>query len=85
MPKVTVLMPVYNSARYLSSSIESILSQTFTDSSFESGVKVHFYEPNILSFNIKDRLEGSVGKQHGYTGTLPGVVRPQLQWHLVKV
>jgi len=54
-------------------------------SSFESGVKVHFYEQNILSFNIKDPLEGSVGREYGYTGRVPGVVRPQLQWHLEKV
>ena len=30
-PKVTVLMPVYNSEQYLSESIESILNQTFRD------------------------------------------------------
>lgn len=30
-PKVTVLMPVYNAARYLREAMESILSQTFSD------------------------------------------------------
>ncbi len=54
-------------------------------SSFESGVKVHFFEPNVISFNIKDSLEGTVARQHGYTGTIPGVVRPQLHWNLVRV
>lgn len=33
-PRVTVLMPVYNSERYLRKSIESILGQTFTDFEF---------------------------------------------------
>jgi glycosyltransferase involved in cell wall biosynthesis len=33
-PKVTVLMAVYNGERYLRQSIESILSQTFTDFEF---------------------------------------------------
>ncbi len=33
-PLVTVLMPVYNAAAYLSASIESILNQTFTDFEF---------------------------------------------------
>jgi lipopolysaccharide transport system ATP-binding protein len=54
-------------------------------SSFESGVRVHFYEQNILSFNIKDSLECTVGRGHGYVGRVPGVVRPQLDWNLVKV
>ena len=31
MPKVTVLMPVYNGEKYLREAIDSILSQTFTD------------------------------------------------------
>jgi lipopolysaccharide transport system ATP-binding protein len=54
-------------------------------SSFESGVKVHFFEQNILSFNIKDPLEKSIGRQHGYTGIVPGVIRPQLNWNLTKI
>jgi len=33
-PKVTVLMPVYNSEKYLRESIESILNQTFTNFEF---------------------------------------------------
>jgi len=53
-------------------------------SSFDSGTKVHFFEPNILSFNIKDPLTDSVGRQHGYTGLVPGVVRPQLEWKLLQ-
>jgi len=31
MPKVSVLMPVYNAANYIGEAIESILSQTFSD------------------------------------------------------
>jgi len=34
LPKVTVLMPVYNGVKYLAESIESILNQTFTDFEF---------------------------------------------------
>jgi hypothetical protein len=34
LPKVTVLMPVYNGAPYLSDAISSILGQTFTDFEF---------------------------------------------------
>jgi lipopolysaccharide transport system ATP-binding protein len=49
-------------------------------SSFESGVRIHFFEQNILSFNIKDDLRETVGRQHGYVGRVPGVIRPQLKW-----
>ncbi|GAF65686.1 putative glycosyltransferase [Bacillus sp. TS-2] len=34
MPKLSVIMPVYNNAEYLEESIQSILSQTFTDFEF---------------------------------------------------
>lgn len=34
VPKVTVLMPVYNGEKYLREAIESILNQTFTDFEF---------------------------------------------------
>lgn len=34
VPTISVLMPVYNSERYLKQAIESILSQTFTDFEF---------------------------------------------------
>ena len=31
MPKVTVLLPVYNSEKYIRESIDSIIAQSFTD------------------------------------------------------
>ena len=34
MPKISVIMPVYNSEKYLSEAIESILSQTYPDFEF---------------------------------------------------
>jgi glycosyltransferase involved in cell wall biosynthesis len=34
MPKISVIMPVYNTAPYLPAAIESILSQSFTDFEF---------------------------------------------------
>jgi len=33
-PKITVIMPSYNSEKYLDDSIQSILNQTFTDFEF---------------------------------------------------
>jgi len=34
LPKISVLMPVYNAQRYLAEAVESILNQTFTDFEF---------------------------------------------------
>lgn len=34
MPKITVLMPVYNAEKFVSEAIESVLNQTFTDFEF---------------------------------------------------
>jgi lipopolysaccharide transport system ATP-binding protein len=52
-------------------------------SSFESGVDIHFYEQNTLSFNVKDPIEGTIGR-HGYSGIIPGAVRPSLEWKVVE-
>ena len=34
MPKISVIMPVYNSEKYLREAMDSILNQTFTDFEF---------------------------------------------------
>jgi len=54
-------------------------------SSFEPRLENHFFEQNILAFNIKDSLEVTIGRPHGFTGNIPGVIRTQLQWNLAKV
>lgn len=46
--------------------------------SLERGVKVHFYEQSVLSFVVKDDLED----RQGYSGRIPGVVRPVLEWKI---
>lgn len=51
--------------------------------SFSSGgsnMKVHFYEKNALSFNVKDPIEGVLTRNGDYVGPIPGVVRPLLDW-----
>lgn len=47
--------------------------------SIQVGITVHFFEDNAVTFNIKDPMEGSVGR-HGYSNIIPGVVRPKLNW-----
>jgi lipopolysaccharide transport system ATP-binding protein len=48
-------------------------------SSFSPGLAVHFYEQSALTFNVRDSMQGSVGR-HGYANIIPGVLRPRLSW-----
>lgn len=68
-PKVTVLMPVYNGARYLREAIDSILSQTFTDYEFliiddgstdETDVIVRSYSDRRIRYLQNDRNRGII-------------------------
>jgi lipopolysaccharide transport system ATP-binding protein len=56
--------------------------------SFRSGgsnMKVHFYEQNALSFNVKDPIEGVLTRNGDYVGPIPGVVRPLFDWSIRRV
>lgn len=48
-------------------------------SSYAPGLTIHFFEQSALTFNVRDSMEGSVGR-HGYANIMPGVVRPRLAW-----
>lgn len=52
-------------------------------SSFGSGVAVHFFERNALSFNVNDQME-NVSMRAGWAGVMPGAMRPWLRWEIVK-
>jgi lipopolysaccharide transport system ATP-binding protein len=49
-------------------------------SSFESGVSIHFDEVGALTFNVRDPIDGVPTRVVGYTGSIPGSVRPLLTW-----
>ena len=53
-------------------------------SSFETGVKVHLFEKNALSFNVNDTME-TLTTRSGWAGVMPGVVRPKLLWKTAEV
>ena len=40
---------------------------------------VHFYEPDVVAFQVVDSLEGNSARGD-YAGHMPGVVRPLLKW-----
>ncbi|MES2309615.1 MAG: ABC transporter ATP-binding protein [Verrucomicrobiota bacterium] len=50
-------------------------------SSYETGTRVHIWQPNGLSFNVRDPVEGSVTRG-GYQGRMPGLVRPCFDWKI---
>jgi len=50
-------------------------------SSFQTGVKVHFYEKACLSFNVADHHNGIITRP-GHGMPIPGVVRPLLEWEM---
>jgi len=45
-----------------------------------SGIHVSFCENHALTFNISDPIEGIPTRRTGYSGRIPGVIRPLLQW-----
>lgn len=47
----------------------------------EKGVRVAFFEKDALCVNILDRVEETLdGDRNGYSGVIPGVIRPRLEW-----
>jgi lipopolysaccharide transport system ATP-binding protein len=43
---------------------------------------VHFYEQDLLFVTIHDPIEGIFTRGEGYSGSIPGPVRPLLEWDL---
>jgi lipopolysaccharide transport system ATP-binding protein len=52
--------------------------------SFESGVSVHFDEKGAIMLNVRDPVDG-VMTRAGYSGPMPGAVRPLLPWTLKRI
>jgi hypothetical protein len=46
----------------------------------QPSVHVSFYEKNALTFNIVESSDVIATERNGYTGPIPGVVRPKLEW-----
>jgi lipopolysaccharide transport system ATP-binding protein len=42
-------------------------------------IRSNFYERNVLSFNIRDPIDETVNR-FGWSGPIPGVIRPRLDW-----
>jgi lipopolysaccharide transport system ATP-binding protein len=49
--------------------------------SYEPRISVHFHERGVIMFNVRDPIDG-VATRAGYSGLMPGAVRPMLPWTL---
>jgi len=47
-------------------------------------LQVHFYEKDLLFVTVNDPIEGVFSRPEGYSGPMPGAVRPLLEWELYK-
>ena len=67
---------------YLTGSYFVGLALTFS----HQGTHVSFYEKDALSVSIRDPIEETVDTMRfGYSGHIPGPVRPQLEWQIEKI
>ena len=54
--------------------------------SCESSVTVHFYENNVLSFQVGERISETLyTRRNGFSGPIEGVIRPQLPWQVERL
>jgi lipopolysaccharide transport system ATP-binding protein len=44
--------------------------------------RVHFSEKDLLFVTVTDPIEGILSRPEGYSGSIPGAVRPLLEWDL---
>jgi lipopolysaccharide transport system ATP-binding protein len=52
--------------------------------SYETGVSVHFDERGAIMLNVRDPIDGVVTRA-GYSGSMPGAIRPLLPWTLKRI
>ncbi|MCS7214362.1 MAG: ABC transporter ATP-binding protein [Candidatus Calescibacterium sp.] len=58
------------------------LALTFT----HSGIHVSFFERNALSVSVKDPIDETLDTlRSGYSGPIPGPVRPKLEWKISRI
>jgi lipopolysaccharide transport system ATP-binding protein len=48
----------------------------------DNGVHVNFYEANAVSFHVSEDMEQTIDRRNGYSGTIPGLLRPVLNWSI---
>jgi lipopolysaccharide transport system ATP-binding protein len=58
------------------------LALTFT----HSGIHVSFFEQGALAVIIRDPMDETIDEErNGYSGEIPGIIRPQLKWEVHQI
>jgi lipopolysaccharide transport system ATP-binding protein len=53
--------------------------------SMDRGTNVCFWEPDALKLQVTEKLDKTLyEKRYGYAGPIPGPIRPQLQWNIIR-
>jgi lipopolysaccharide transport system ATP-binding protein len=45
-------------------------------------LKSHFYEKDLLFITVNDPIDGILSRSEGFSGPMPGSIRPLLEWEL---
>jgi lipopolysaccharide transport system ATP-binding protein len=56
----------------------------FSFADCDKGVATSFYEPSALSFHVTENIDETIDRRNGYVGAISGVVRPMLDWTVVR-
>ena len=57
MPKISVIVPVYNVEKYLSQCLNSIIEQTFSDFRLINSEEYKFWASNEIYHDEEDKLQ----------------------------
>ena len=60
---------------------DGLYSVRVGSASFDNGVFAHFYDRGLLTFSVRDPIDGVVTRA-GYAGPIVGSVRPFMPWTL---
>lgn len=87
IPRVSVIMPVYNSEKYLRQAIQSVLDQSFTDfeliiindGSTDKSLEIvkSFTDPRIVLFNTENKSTIVESRNHGLEVSRGEFIAPQ--------
>jgi lipopolysaccharide transport system ATP-binding protein len=68
-------------ANYLNDEVYFI---SFALTTIKPSIHVHFFEKDAMQVHVIDKIDGTITR-NGYSGVIPGVIRPALDWSSEKI